>query len=134
MRLLLILLMACGSGEDDVPVVTESAAQSTSALVRQCLDGAIKLREEGQADAASAAVMGCYVTHFEPMERPLRAHNRKATLSLEYEFGRVARHMGQSGTGQAANGMASRLADRLERVLATMPVTTPDTGLETASE
>ena len=66
------------------------------------------------------------------MERPLRAHNRKATLSLEYEFGRVASHMSQSGSGQAANGMASRLADRLERVLATMPVAAPDTGAAAA--
>lgn len=133
MRLLLLLLLACGSGEEDVPLVTESAAQSTSALVRQCLEGAIKLREEGQAEAASAAVLGCYGTHFEPMERPLRAHNRKATLSLEYEFGRVASHMSQSGSGQAANGMASRLADRLERVLATMPVAAPDTGAAAAA-
>lgn len=126
----LILLFACSSGTEEVPLVTEDAAQTASATVRQCLDASIKLRQDGAAEAASAAVLACYAAHFEPIEGPLRAHNRKATLSLEYEFGRVSSHMGQSGSGQAAIGMAARLADRVERVMASLPVSTPDTGAQ----
>ena len=126
----LSLLIAGGSGTEEVPLLTEDVAQTASATVRQCLDASIKLRQDGDSSAASAAVLACYAVHFEPMEGPLRAHNRKATLSLEYEFGRVASHMAQSGSGQAATGMAARLADRVERVMASLPVSTPDTGAQ----
>jgi len=124
------LFLACGMGAPEVPTVTDDAAQSTAAEVRRCLDSAILLRTQGESEAAGKAVLGCYGAHFEPIERPLRAHNRKATLSLEYEFGRVAGRISQEGSGTAAIGMANRLADRVERVLASMPVvsTAGDTG------
>ncbi len=124
------LLIACGTGADEAPVVTGDVAQTAAMSVRQCLDAAVKLRGEGQASQASAAVLDCYTAHFEPFEGPLRAYNRKATLSLEYEFGRVAGHMAQDGSGQAAMSMAGRLADRVERVVASMPVapSVADTG------
>lgn len=126
----LILLLACGSGSEPVPLVSQDAARSTAAAVRKCLDVAVKIRSDGQTKAASEAVLACYIAHFEPIERPLRAHNRKATLSLEYEFGRVASHMSQDGSGTAAIAMAGRLSDRVERVVASMPVlpTAVDTG------
>jgi hypothetical protein len=118
----LTLLLACGSGSEPVPLVSQDAAQTTAAAVRKCLDVAVKIRSDGQPKAASGAVLACYAAHFEPIERALRAHNRKATLSLEYEFGRVANHLSQSGSGSEASAMAGRLADRVERVLASMPV------------
>jgi hypothetical protein len=126
----LTFLLACGSGADGLHPVSEDAAQSASTAVRQCLDTASRLRSEEHPEKASSAVLACYSAHFEPMERPLRAHNRKATLSLEYEFGRVAGHMAQAGNGSEAIGMAGRLADRVERVLASMPVVSAaaDTG------
>jgi hypothetical protein len=127
---ILTLLLACGTSSPEVPEVTEDAAQTTAAFVRQCLDASVKLRTEGQSEDAGKAVLACYTAHFEPIEGALRAHNRKATLSLEYEFGRVAGGMAQEGSGTAAIGMAGRLADRVERVLTSLPVvpSSRDTG------
>jgi len=127
---ILTLLLACDFGAEDLSRVTDDAALTTTVAVRQCLSGAVQLRKEGQAESASAAVLGCYRTHFEPFETPLRAYNRKATLSLEYEFGRVALQMSQAGSGNSAIDMAGRLGDRVERVLAHMPtaVSPKDTG------
>jgi hypothetical protein len=85
--------------------------------------------------ASRDAVLGCYRAHFEPIEPVMRSHARRATLSLEYGFGRVARTMAREGTAETAASVAEQLADRVEGVLETIPVapapssTAADTGM-----
>ena len=77
------------------------------------------IREQGDRERASAHVLNCYEQHFAPLEPTLREHNRRATLSLEFGFGLLARTMSQRrGEPTVA---ASMLADRVESVLDSIP-------------
>jgi len=87
------------------------------------------IHEQGDRAGASEHVMDCYNQHFAPLEPTLRAHNRRATLSLEYGFGVVADSMTRRRSEPAV--AANMLADRVESVLASIP-TSPE--IESATE
>ena len=132
MQWIIAMLFSCGLGTPEVVPVSHVAMQNSVASIRTCLIQASETRIEGRQHEAQAQVMGCYRTHFEPLEPSLRALNPRATLSLEYGFGQLIGRMGHRGAEVDIALSASQLADRVESVLDTMPATpTPpssDTG------
>ena len=114
-----LLILACStSGESPAEVGNDRLVNSGGAI-RNCLRVATGLHVQGDRVAASAHVLSCYNQHFTALEPSLRAHNRRATLSLEYGFGVVAHAMTRRrGVPGAA---AVLLADRVESVLETLP-------------
>jgi hypothetical protein len=121
MRHLLLLLLACDPAQPEAIVVTEDVVHLAAASVRSCLTEAGKLSQQGRRAAAKEQVFGCYRAHFEPIEPVLRSHNRRATLSLEYGFGRVASVVGRANSTEAAATVVAQLSDRVEGVLDALP-------------
>jgi len=117
----LAIILACGSPAPEVEPVSQDVVQTAATTIRACLLQAAELRKQDRRTDARGQVLGCYRAHFEPLEPVLRAHNRRATLSLEYGFGRVASVMGQKGTIGSAQTIAEQLADRVEGVLDSLP-------------
>jgi len=105
--------------EEPAPVVGVNRVAESGGAIRNCLRVATGIHEQGDRAAASDQVLHCYNQHFAPMEPTLREHNRRATLSLEYGFGVVARSMTRRRSDPAV--AASMLADRVESVLSTIP-------------
>jgi hypothetical protein len=115
MKWALLLILACETvGLGPSTPVLESVASSGQAI-RSCLGVAAGLRKKELRDQASKQVMLCYDQHFSPLEDELRLHNPKATLSLEYGFGVLARQMTLRHDDGVA--MAGQLADRVEAVI-----------------
>ena len=104
--------------EAPAPVGVNRVVESGGAI-RNCLRVATGIHEQGDRSGASEQVLHCYNQHFAPLEPTLREHNRRATLSLEYGFGLVARSMTRrrSDPGVAA----TMLSDRVESVLSSIP-------------
>lgn len=115
MKWALVIILACETvGSSPSAPALEPVASSGQAI-RSCLGVAAGLRKKELRAEASTQVMLCYEQHFTPLEEELRQHNPKATLSLEYGFGVLARQM----TLRHDDGivMASQLADRVEAVI-----------------
>jgi hypothetical protein len=130
MRYLLLLFLACDPAQPEAIVITEDVVHSAAANVRSCLTKAGKLSQQGRQAAATEQVFGCYRAHFEPIEPVLRSHNRRATLSLEYGFGRAASAVGHANASATAATVVAQLSDRVEGVLDALP-TVPAPSLET---
>jgi hypothetical protein len=114
-----LLISACMLVSEPAPTVSADRASESGGAIRNCLRVASGLREQGDREGASAHVLTCYEQHFVPIESTLREHNRRATLSLEFGFGLLARSMSQRrGEPMVAAGM---LSDRVESVLASIP-------------
>jgi hypothetical protein len=114
-----LLISACTLVPEPAPGVSVVRVSESGGAIRNCLRVASGLREQGDREGASAHVLTCYEQHFSPIEPTLREHNRRATLSLEFGFGLLARSMSQRrGEHVVAAGM---LSDRVESVLASLP-------------
>ena len=117
----LAIIVGCGTGSGTETEVSPQRAAATADTLRNCLKIAGGLHSQDKLDAAVDQVYGCYEGHFAPMEPLLRAQNRRATLSLEYGFGRLAVNMGKRRGDPA--GEAEQLSDRVESVIASVQPT-----------
>ena len=115
MKWALLIILACETIGSAPSTPEASGVASTGQAIRSCLGVAAGLRKKELRDQASKQVMLCYEKHFSPLKEELRAHNPKATLSLEYGFGVLARQMTLRHDDGVA--MASQLADRVESVI-----------------
>jgi len=114
-----LLISACTLVPEPAPEVSTDRVSESGGAIRNCLRVASGLREQGDREGASAHVLTCYEQHFSPIEPTLREHNRRATLSLEFGFGLLARTMSQR-RGEHTPA-AAMLSDRVESVLASLP-------------
>ena len=114
-----LLIFACSTQEDSPPEVGTDRIVNSGGAIRNCLRVASGLHVQGDRAAAANHVLSCYEQHFAPLEPSLRAHNRRATLSLEYGFG-VVSHAMTRRRGDPSEA-AVVLADRVESVLETLP-------------
>ena len=114
-----LFLFACSMVEEVPATVGVNRVAESGGAIRNCLRVATGIHKQGDRAGASAQVMHCYNQHFAPLKPVLREHNRRATLSLEYGFGLVARSMTRRRSEPAV--AAQMLADRVESVLATIP-------------
>jgi hypothetical protein len=114
-----LLLIACSNLGSSVAPVPKSVVQDSGESVRSCLAAAVQFADPPERGRRAIAL--CYRTYFEPLEPTLRAHNPRATLSLEYGFGKLAAELSSRSEPQELALGAAMLADRVESVLATLP-------------
>lgn len=114
-----LLIFACSIQEETPSEVGADRLVNSGGAIRNCLRVASGLHVQGDRSAASDHVLSCYEQHFAPLEPSLRAHNRRATLSLEYGFGVVSHAMTRRRGDPGAAAVV--LADRVESVLETLP-------------
>lgn len=108
---------AAGGGGAAAPA---DGPREVLAAVRLEVLGASTDWSNGDREAASARVLRAYVARFEPVEGALRAVDPRATLELEYSFGRLAARLARPGEPlavakhvQALTGQLDALAERL---------------------
>jgi hypothetical protein len=92
------------------------------AAVRLEVLGASTDWSNGDRDAASARVLRAYVTRFEPLEPSLRAVDSRATLELEYSFGRLAARLARPGEALAVAKQVQALTAQLDALAERLPV------------
>ena len=114
-----LFLFSCAVVEEAPATVGVNRVVESGGAIRNCLRVATGIHEQGDRAGASDQVLHCYNQHFAPIEPTLREHNRRATLSLEYGFGLVAKSM--TGRRSEPKVAAAMLADRVESVLSTIP-------------
>ncbi len=115
MKWALMIILGCETGGLGQKTDVSMRTSGSSETIRSCLDVAAGMQKKALKEDASKQVMVCYEQHFSPLKPTLRKHNPKATLSLEYGFGLLARQMTMRHDGGVA--MAGQLADRVESVI-----------------
>lgn len=107
------------------PALSDSQQQVDE--IRRDLQAAQRLWSDQKRAEAAAAVRRTYQERFEPLEPALRAVDPQGTLSLEYDFGRLARTLSRPGKAAEVGVEVRALGDRLLAAQAGLPVEAPPT-------
>ncbi|MFM2246113.1 MAG: hypothetical protein RL071_2187 [Pseudomonadota bacterium] len=112
---------AGGAAADGAPGPAEGPREVLAAVRLEVL-GASTDWSNGDREAASARVLRAYVARFEPVEGALRAVDPRATLELEYSFGRLAARLARPGEPLAVAKHVQALTGQLDGLAARLPV------------